>query len=219
MEKNKRQTRPALTRDKILLRAVRLADRQGTQNLSMRSLAKALRVEAMSLYNHLENKDDLLDGMLDLVVRKFSLPDAALPWSLALRESVIDTHAHLLSHPWAATMLISRINTSASMMRYSDACYGCLVKAGFSYAMADHAWNAVGNHLYGYTLCIVNSPVNKADYSKAAEQYLPMVPADEYPYVHGMMQVIISGEHSGINDFTFGLDLILQGLEAKLALI
>jgi len=217
MHETKRKIRSALSREKILQRAVRLADQKGTDSLSMRSLAKALRVEAMSLYNHVESKDDLLDGMVELVVEKFSLPDASLPWNVAMRQSVISTHAVLLAHPWSASLLISRINTGSAMMRYSDACFGCLVEAGFSFPMADHAWNAIGNHLYGYTLCIVSAPVSSKDYAAAAEQYLPLVPSDEYPYVHGMMRVIISGEHSGVNDFSFGLDLILQGLEAKLA--
>jgi len=188
-----RTKKKPLSREKILLHAVRLADRDGVAKLSMRSVAETLNVEAMSLYNHIKNKDDLLNGMVDVVVSEFEHPAATVPWQLAMRKCAIHTHEVLLTHPWAAALLIS-----------------------FSYPMADHAWNAVCNHLYGYTLTQVNSPIASEDYSRTAEHYLPMVPEADYPYVNRLIRLIVSGEHSGVNDFAFGLDLILDGLAAKL---
>jgi len=215
MAAKKKRTRAAkspLTVKKIFRQALRIADKGGIEALSMRKLADRLGVEAMSLYNHVQNKDDVLDGVLTLVVEQFQIADPEKEWRQALRESAISTHLVLLKHPWAAQLLISRVNTSAAMMKYSEAGYGCLYKAGFSYVLADHAWNAIGNHIYGFTLTQINSPVDTRDYAKAAKQYLPQVPVDEYPHIHGMMQLIISGQHNGINNFEFGLDLILDGL-------
>jgi len=182
----------------------------------MRKLAQVLGVEAMSLYNHIENKEDLLDGMIDFVVSEFALPKQNKPWRSALRQSVISAHDVLLQHPWAALLLLSRINTGEAMMTYCDACFGCLFRAGFSAPLTDHGWNAVHNHLYGFTLTEINSAVDPKDYAEAAAQYLPLAPIERYPHVRAMMEVIIDGSHTGVNDFTFGLDLILDGLENKL---
>lgn len=181
----------------------------------MRNLAQALNVEAMSLYNHIDNKEDLLDGMVDNVIAKFELPEIGKNWKSSLRACVISTHDVLLQHPWVTLLLLSRISTGEAMMTYSNACFGCLFDAGFNHALTDHGWNAINNHLYGFTLGEINSPVKPEDYSKVAEQYLPMVPEARYPHIRSMMQVIIDGKHSGVNDFEFGLDLILDGLDEK----
>lgn len=215
-QKKKRITKQPLSREKVLEKAISLADKDGVERLSMRKLAQALKVEAMSLYNHVKNKDDLLDAMVDKMVIQFELPDEQEHWKSALRSSVITTHKVLLKHPWVVLLLLSRVNTGAVMMSYSNACYGCLFRAGFSHALTDHGWNALHNHLYGFTLSEINSPLNPKDYSVAAKKYLPMVPEDQYPHVHSMMLVIIDGTHNGVNDFSFGLDIILDGLENKL---
>lgn len=210
------KAKPALSRTKILKKAIQLADSHGLDALSMRKLAQSLQVEAMSLYNHVRNKEDVIDGMINTVVEKFALPDANQPWKQSMRESVMSTHQVLLQHPWSANLMITRVIMGEGMMSYSDACYGCLANAGFSYAMTDHAWNAISNHLYGFTLTQINAPTITSDYVKAAEHYLPQVPQQTYPHIHTMMQLIIKGEHSGINNFEFGLDLILDGLERQL---
>ena len=193
-----------------------MADANGLGSLSMRKLADKLGVEAMSLYNHVRNKDDVIDGIVSLVIAQFMLPDANEHWKVAMRSCAISTHKTLLKHPWAAQLLISRVSVSENMMAYSDACFGCLANAGFSYEMVDHAWNAISNHIYGFTLTLINSPIDSNDYAKAAEQYLPVVPKDVYPHVHSMMQLIISGDHNGVNNVAFGLDLILDGLDVML---
>lgn len=212
----KRSTRAALTRAKIVKKAIRLADRNGVEGLSMRKLAQALKVEAMSLYNHIDNKEDLLDAMVDDVAAHFEMPDTDKQWKSTLRASVISTHDVLLQHPWVTHLLLTRITTGDAMMGYTNACFGCFLNAGFSHPLTDHGWNALNNHLYGFTLTEINSPIKPKDYSKAAQQYLPMVSEEHYPHIRSMMKVIISGEHSGVNDFEFGLDLILDGLEKKL---
>jgi len=212
----KKPVRKPLSRDKVVVKAIQLANRHGADWLSMRKLAAGLNVEAMSLYNHVENKDDVLDAMINEVVALFPLPVPGKPWKKELKRSVVATHAVLLEHPWASNLLLSRVVVGEAMLSYSNACYGCFVEAGFSYPLADHAWNAISNHLYGFTLAELNSPIDQEEFAVAAEQYLPMVSADDYPYIHAMMLLIKSKKHSGINNFEFGLDLILDGLEQLL---
>jgi len=209
-------SKPSLTREKVLLQALQMADSNGLGSLSMRKLADQLGVEAMSLYNHVQNKDDVIDGIVSLVVAQFIVPDTKAHWKSALRNCAISTHKTLLKHPWAAQLLLSRVSVSDHMMIYSNACYGGLANAGFSYELTDHAWNAISNHVYGFTLTLLNSPIDSAEYANTAKQYLPAVPKETYPHVHAMMQLIISGEHNGVNNIEFGLDLILEGLDAML---
>jgi len=204
--------RRPLTRARILSAALKLADRHGVESLSMRKLATALNVEAMSLYNHVAGKEDVVDGMIDLVVAKFELPAIGGDWTAAMRVRAISAHKVLLAHPWAASLLMSRVTVGPAMLAWTNATVGCLREAGFSYPMADHAWNAIDNHIFGFTLQRVSAPVGPADYAAAAEQYLPMIPASQYPYLNAMASMIIDGSHSGVNDFEFGLDLILDGL-------
>jgi len=202
-----------LNRDSILNAAVALADERGIDALSMRKLAETLGIEAMSLYNHVKNKDDLLDGMVDMVVAEIELPATNIHWKLALRQRAISAQEMLLRHSWASMLIVSRINIGPAMLRYSDASMGCLRAAGFSYALADHAINAIDSHIYGFTLLKSNFPIEEQEYAQAAEQFLPMFPASIYPHARGWAEEVISGRHSGINEFTFGLDLILDGLE------
>lgn len=196
--------------------ALRFADKHGIQALSMRKLAQSLNVEAMSLYNHVNNKEDLIDGIVELVIAEFQIPDELGDWKAQMRARAISAHTVLLKHPWAAPLMLSRIHIGPAMLTWTNATVGCLINAGFSYPMADHAWNALDNHLYGFTLQRLNSPVEPEDYPSSAEHYLPMIPLEQYPHVFAMATQIAEGSHSGINDFTFGLDLLLDGLERLL---
>lgn len=214
------QARPrkrGLSRKRVLANALRIADKQGVDALSMRKLAESLGVEAMSLYNHVQNKEDVLDGIVDLVIQEFEMPSQTKHWKIALQECVLSTYETLLKHPWAAPMLISRVSVGDGMLRYTDACIGCLHSAGFSYEMADHAWNSIHNHLYGFTLSQLSAPIDSADYAVVAKQYESRVPAEQYPHVHALMQLVIEGTHSGVNNIEYGLTLVLDGLERQLS--
>ncbi len=204
--------RPPLTRDRVLRAALQMADESGLAQLSMRKLAQALHVEAMSLYNHVANKDDVLDGITDLVVAEISLPSMGGDWQAAMRLRARSAHAVLLQHPWAPLMIISRINVGPGMLRYIDATIGCLVTAGFSIPMVDHAMNAIDSHIYGFTLQKLHFPLEPGSYATAAAAFLPMLPADRYPYARAMTEQVIAGTHDGLNDFEFGLSLIVDGL-------
>lgn len=193
--------------------AIRLADEGGIEVLSMRKLAQALGVKAMSLYNHVANKDDILDGIVDIVVSEIEVPDLTTHWKTAMRQRATSAHSVLLRHPWATMPLVSRINVGPAMLRYVDATLGCFIEAGFSAEMADHAWNVIDSHIYGFTLQELNFPIAAAEYSATAADYLPMIPADKYPYMNRLTHYVIEGSYDGLHDFSFGLELILNGLD------
>ena len=208
-----RKKSSALTRTRVLDAAIRMADDAGIDSLSMRKLAQSLGVQAMSLYNHVSNKEEVLDGMVEIVAAKINVPTIGADWKEAMRMRAISHHQMLLEHPWATMLLVSRINVGPVMLRYVDTTIGCLLTAGFSHEMADRAWNAMDSHIYGFTLQALNFPFEPSDYAEAAEDYLPQIPEDEYPYLNALSQQVISGAHDGVQDFCFGLDLILDSLE------
>ncbi|HEY9624976.1 MAG TPA: TetR/AcrR family transcriptional regulator C-terminal domain-containing protein [Crinalium sp.] len=205
-----------LSRERILHAALRLVDEMGMESLSMRKVAQALGVKAMSLYNHVTNKDDILDGMVDMVISEIEVPDLKLNWKTAMRRRAIAAHEVLLRHPWATMAIVSRINVGPAMLRYVDATLGCLCEAGFSLKMADYAWNAIDSHIYGFTLQEINCPVDSSEFAETAERFLPQFPADQYPYSNRLMRHVIESNYDGIYDFEFGLNLILDGLEGLL---
>lgn len=202
-----------LSRERVLRAALRLADEGGIESLSMRRVAQDLGVQAMSLYHHVANKDDMLDGIVDIVVSEIDVPSLETDWQTAMRQRATSAHAVLLRHPWATLPLVSRINAGPAMLRYVDATLGCLCKAGFSLEMADHAWNAIDSHIYGFTLQELNFPFEAADYSAAAAQGLALIPADQYPYLNRLTRQVMEGHYDGIHNFEFGLELILNGLD------
>jgi len=211
------KTREPLSKERVLLAAVRIADEEGIAALSMRRLGQALGVEAMSLYKHVADKDDLLAGIVDIVAAEIERPAVGGDWQSSMRRRAVSAHAVLLGHPWATMLIVSRANVGQAMLSYVDATIGCLKEAGFSYAMADHAWNVIDSHVYGFTLQKLNFPFQPSEYATMAKSFLPMIPAAKFPYLNGMSQQVIAGHHDGLHDFEFGLDLILQGLAALLA--
>lgn len=202
-----------LSRERILQVALRRADAEGIEALSMRRLAQELGVKAMSLYNHVANKDDIVDGMVDLVVGEIELPSLDVGWKTAMGQRAISAHTVLLRHPWAAMALMSRVNVGPAMLRYVDATLACLVEAGFSYPMADYAWNALDSHIYGFTLQALNFPFDAEEYAAVAKDYVAMVPPEKYPYLNQLTHHVMDGRHDGLHDFEFGLNLLLDGLE------
>jgi AcrR family transcriptional regulator len=197
----------------VLRAAVRLADKHGLESLSMRRLATSLRVEAMSLYHHVANKDEVLDGIVDLVIGEIALPTPGGDWKAAMRMRATSAHTVLLAHPWAALLIVSRVHVGPNMFRYIEATIGTLRQAGLSWAQTDRAWNAIDSYIYGFTLQLQNFPVEPAEYASAAAGFLPMLPAEQYPVMHEMTTLVANGTHDGTHDFSFGLALILDGLD------
>ena len=192
---------------------MRIADKQGLDALSMRELARKLGVEAMSLYHHVKNKDDILDGLLEVVVSEIEVPAIGGDWREAMRRRARSAHKVLMAHPWATMLLMSRISIGPAMMRYVDATLGCLRESGFSFPMADYAWNAMDSYIYGYTLQQLSFPVEPDEYAAAAAAFVPVIDAEAYPYLVGLSAEVIARRHDGVHSLEFGLDLILDGLE------
>lgn len=213
IDKNTARPRPALSRERVLNAAVRLADDIGIASLSMRNLGDALGVEAMSLYRHVANKDDLLLGIVDLVAAEIEVPTIGGDWKAAMRRRAISAHTVLMRHPWATMLLVSQANVGPAMLRYVDATIGCLREAGFSWALTDHAWTAIDGFIYGFTLQKLNFPFQPDEYAEKAKAFLPMIPASTHPYLNGMSQEVVAGRHDGLHHFEFGLDLLLDGLD------
>ena len=206
-------TRPPLTRDRILEAGIRLADEGGIESVTMRKLGQALGVEAMSLYNHVAGKDEILDGLGDLVMREFELPPPNGDWESSLRRLAVSAHDALIRHPWAASLLVSPARRIPTRMRYIDAVCGCLRTAGFSPEATFHAYHAIDSHILGFTLWELGHAM--PDVSKdAIEEFLRTLPRDEYPHLAEHVDQHLHGTNRDDQpEFEFGLDLILDGFK------
>src|SRR4030081_2662302 len=178
--------RAALTRERILRAAISLADRDGIESLSMRKLGHKLGVEAMSLYNHVRNKVDMLDGMVDVVFSEIELPANGVDWQMAMRKRAISTRQALLRHPWAIGLMESRATPGPATLRHHDAVLGSLRKAGFSIDMAAHTYSILDGYIYGFTLTELALPFNKSDVSEVAGSILAGFRPGEYPHLAEM---------------------------------
>ncbi len=207
------KTREPLSRERVLGAALALADSIGLESLSMRRLGEELGVQAMSLYKHVPNKDAILDGIVELVAAEIDWSWTGEDWRASVRERAQLAHRVLMAHPWATKLIVSRANVGPAMLSYVDRTIGCLRAAGFSYAMADHVWNAIDAHVYGFTLQKLNFPFEPEQYAEVAQAYLPNIPEERYPHLVGLTREVIAGRHDGIQELEFGLDLILEGLE------
>jgi AcrR family transcriptional regulator len=209
------EPRIPLSRDRVLRAAVAFADESGVGSLSMRKLGEALGVEAMSLYNHVANKDELLDGMVDLVFSEIDLPSGGVDWKTAMRDRAVSARQALSRHPWAIALMQSRTSPGPATLRHHDAVIGSLRKAGFSIEMAAHAFSALDSYIYGFALQEASLPFNTTEETaEVAEMIMNQFPADEYPHLTELTteHVLQPGYDYG-NEFEFGLDVILDGLE------
>jgi AcrR family transcriptional regulator len=206
--------RSGLTRARITEVALALADARGVESLSMRALARELRVEAMSLYNHIRNKDDLLDAVVDTVVGRIDLPGTGSNWQNEMRRRAHSMRTVFLAHPWAPPLIVGRINVGPNMLALNEATLGCLRAAGFSYVQTDHAMNAIDSLIYGFHLLERSLPVQPENYAEAARTYLPVIDADRYPHFCALGRLVTEGSYDGVNRMGFGLDLLLEALEA-----
>jgi AcrR family transcriptional regulator len=207
--------RAPLSKERVLRAAVALADHGGIASLSMRKLAEELGVEAMSLYHHVANKDEILDGMVDVVFSEIDLPSSGAGWKTAMRERAISARKVLSHHPWAIGLLESRANAGPATLRHHDSVIGSLRKAGFSIALAAHAFSALDSYIYGFALQELNLPFETAEeIDEVAGNILRQMPADQYPHLTELaVEHVMKPGYAYANEFEFGLDLILDGLE------
>jgi AcrR family transcriptional regulator len=207
--------RAPLSRDQVLQAAVALADEGGVGALSMRKLGQVLGVEAMSLYNHVAGKADLLDGMIDVVFSEIGLPPAVGGWKSAMRARALSARAVLGRHRWAIGLMESRKTPGPATLRHHDAVLGCLRGAGFSVELTAHAYSLLDSYIYGFALQEASLPFGTPEETaQVTKDIAGQMPADEYPHLAELAtaHVLQPGYQYG-SEFEIGLDLILDALE------
>jgi len=210
-----RKTRHRLSRERVVHAALYLADTGGIESLTMSRLGQELQVEAMSLYNHVADKDDVLDGMVDLVFSEIEVPFEPADWKVALRLRAISARDALLRHPWATAIMQSRSRPGPATLRHHDSVIGILRDAGFSIDMAAHAFSVMDGFICGFALQQVNLPSHTSEESgQLAERILRELPAETYPHLAEMIvEHAVQAGYDYAKEFEFGLDLILNGLD------
>jgi AcrR family transcriptional regulator len=211
--------RPArLSRDQVLASALALADAEGLAAVTMQRVARALRAEPMSLYRHIRNKDDLLDGLVDLVYAEIVLPSPDEPWRRAMRRRAISARDVLLDHPWAVSLMESRTHPGRANLDHHDAVVGNLFAAGFSATMAVRAYNLVDSYIYGFTLQEHQLPFESTqELGELAPEMLHAFPDGEYPNLVTVANELVAAGFRYADEFEYGLDLILDGIERDVA--
>jgi AcrR family transcriptional regulator len=203
-----------LTRDRILQAALELADERGIESLTMRKLGQVLGYEAMSLYNHVANKDDVLAGILDLVLAESESPSPEGDWDTAIRESALSVHATLRRHPWSCSLLMDPGRIRPARLQYMDLLLGRLRDAGFSAETTYHAYHVLDGHIFGFSLWETSHSYTAEEVSNFVEKFAQTITPEAYPYLHEHgEQHFAEGPHQEVSAFEFGLDLIVDGLK------
>ena len=206
-----------MSRERVLRAAIAHADAGGLDALSMRKLAEELDVAPMALYRHVANKDDLIDGMVDVVFSEVGLPSTGPDWRTAMRQRAISLRDVLARHRWAIGLMESRRNPGPANLRHHDAVIGSLRAGGFDMALVAHAYSVLDAYIYGFALTKMNLPFESGDdVAEIAETMLEPFPVNEYPNLMAFLteHVMKPGYDFG-DEFEYGLDLILEGLEAE----
>lgn len=221
---NKLARREPLSRERIFTAALELADQGGMAAVSMRQIAQRLNVEAMSLYKHIANKEDLMDGLVELVFAQMTVPAPELEWRAALRERAYTTRQVLNKYPWAASLIETRAALGPTRLRHHNNMIGILRRSGFSIGHAYNALIALTSYVYGFVI------MEQAWFTPPAEQKsrpaaeAPPISAEEFPYIHEMIR-FVSGRggdqtvrpQPGLADeFEFGLNTLLDGFGENL---
>lgn len=208
------ETRVPLNRERVLRAAIVLADEGGIEALSMRKLAQRLGVEAMSLYNHVANKDEILNGMVDLVVQEMDVAPDGDDWKAVLREIAVSAHQVLLRHRWACSLIMSS-GVSQAKLQQMESMLSALRQAGCSADLTHHAYHALESHIVGFTLWQVSLrlPASHEELARLGREFLRELPQEDFPHLteHIVQHLDPNDDHSGA--FEFGLDLILDGVE------
>ncbi|MEI5525591.1 TetR/AcrR family transcriptional regulator [Streptomyces brasiliscabiei] len=214
-----RPNRETLTRQRVLRAAVELADAGGLETLSMRRLGEAVGVEAMSLYNHVANKEDLLDGMVDLVFGEVDLPEPGDDWRQAMRRRAISMRLALTRHRWAIGLMESRSTPGPATLRHHDAVLGCLRRGGLTLTLTAHAISVLDSYIYGFALQEKSLPFESPEETaELAESIMGGFGDDEYPYLTEIATAhVLRPRYAYGDEFIYGLDLVLDGLHRAAA--
>lgn len=211
--------RASLTRERVLRAALTLADRGDLEALSMRNLGQALGVEAMSLYNHVANKDDVLDGLVDMVFGEIEFRWEGADWKAAMRQRAISARDVLARHRWAIGLMESRTRPGPANLQHHDSVLRCLREAGFSLKLAGHAYSALDSYIYGFALQQKSLPFDTGEQAAAvADTIMHGFPDAGYPYLAEFAtEHVMKPGYSFGAEFNFGLELLLDGLDRALA--
>lgn len=204
-----------LSKQRVVVEAIRLADREGVDGLSMRRLAGTIGAGAMSLYHYVASKEELLDAMIDIVFEEIELPTEEADWQSAMRRRAVSARQVLARHPWAIGLMESRTSPGPANLRHREAVTACLRKAGFPVVMATHANWVLDSYVYGFALQAASLPFDTAhelaDMTEGV--FLPQLPPDEFPYLNESAAALLSAGYDPAEEFIFGLDLVLSALE------
>ncbi|MEW5990234.1 MAG: TetR/AcrR family transcriptional regulator [Chloroflexota bacterium] len=215
-ERRPSRSQASLTRARIVEAAIEMADAEGIAGLSMRKLGQVLGVDPMSLYNHVRDKDDLLDGMADAIVGEVGPAAEGGPWKADLRATVMTARQTMLRHPWAAAVLESRATPGEATMRYMEGVLGALRRGGFSVSLAHHGLHVLGSRVFGFSQDLFDDKA-EPNPDPAAMASLAESWATAFPNIAELaLAVRHEGGLGGCDDdveFEFGLDLILDGME------
>ena len=205
-----------LSKQLVVAEALRLADGEGVDGLSMRRLARDLGAGAMSIYHYVASKDELLDAMIDIVFAEIDLPPADLDWQAAMRLRAVSARQVLARHQWAIALMESRTTPGPANLRHREAVIACLRRAGFPIVMATHANWLLDSYVYGFALQEASLPFDSAgELADLTEDvYLPQIPSDDFPYLHESAAALMADGSEPADEFIFGLDLILAALES-----
>ena len=210
----KTATRLPLNKERVIAAAVALADTEGFESLTMRKLAEELDTAPMSLYRHVANKEELLDGMIDVVFGEIDVPSGQSDWKKEMRQRAIETRAALSRHRWANGLMESRTNPGPANARYHNAFMGCLREAGFPFREAVHAYNAVQSYTYGFALQERYLSFETAEESIQVAEATIQDYAAEYPYLAEVVaEFTSSGGYDYDEEFEIALDLILDAVD------
>jgi AcrR family transcriptional regulator len=208
------KARVPLTRERVVRAALALADKGGIDALSMRNLGQGLGVEAMSLYNHVANKDDILDGIVDLVFGEIELPSEGADWRSAMRKRAVSAHEALLHHRWAPSLMQSRAKPGPSTLRHHDSVLGSLRTAGFTLVMAAHAVSVIDAYIYGFALQQINIPLQSPEQVAQVGGDILRQLSGDFPHLAEMITGhAMKPGYDYADEFEFGIDLVLDGLE------
>jgi AcrR family transcriptional regulator len=206
--------RAPLSRERVLDAAMRLADQGGLGSLSMRKLGQELGVEAMAVYYHFSNKDEVIDGIVDIVFSEIDLSGDGTGWRTAMRRRAISMCDVLRRHRWAIGLMEARRNAGPANLRHHDGVIGSLRAGGLDIEMAAHAYSTLDSYIYGFALTKMNLPFDVSEeVADVAEAMLQRFAANEYPNLLAMIAEHIQPGYDYVDEFEYGLDLILDGLD------
>lgn len=214
--RRRRRAPVPLTRQRVIEAALRVADAEGIDAVSMRRLGQELDVEAMSLYKHVGGKDDILDALVDLVMAEVPTPSPDAPWRPGVRKAALDLHAALMRHPWAVSVMESRRTPGPTRLHYLDTVVGLLLEAGFEPVGVGDAFMAIDSLVYGFTIQLLSFPLDLERDGEEAAAMARDVFAGRYPNLVRMAETVSAGPGFAV-ELSFGLDLLLDGIERVLA--